>query len=231
MGCLRAFLLRAVDFGEADRVLTFYTDERGKVATIAKSVRRSSKRFQASVPAFSELEIEVQKTSGELGRLRESKVVHAYANALKSLPQMEAFGAFLRQVDKVCREDDADERVFQLLRAAGDISELEAPKLDAWLGLKVRFLTLVGSVPALDACARCGKKPDAEQAAYFDANVGGVVCRACGGGRLILSASDRAFLLRARRGDIETLDAGFAEGAAGAAMDAFLQAQHLAPRQ
>lgn len=224
---MRAYLLRSVDFGDADRVLTFYTDERGKVAAIAKGVRRASKRFQASVPAFAELEVELKKTSGDLSRLNEAKVVLAHEKALTSLAQMEAFGRLLRLVDRVCREEDIDSRIFTVLRAAGAISELPAPTDDAWLALDVRLLALVGMMPALDACARCGKKPALDRAAYFDSHAGGIVCRACGGGRLIVSAKDRAFLSAAKRGDIPTEDQAFAGGAAGKAIAAFLVAQRL----
>ncbi|MBE7416040.1 MAG: DNA repair protein RecO [Deltaproteobacteria bacterium] len=41
----RAIVLNSVDYGESDRILTFYTLGRGKMSGIAKGARRSRKRF------------------------------------------------------------------------------------------------------------------------------------------------------------------------------------------
>ncbi|MBX7197665.1 MAG: DNA repair protein RecO, partial [Sandaracinaceae bacterium] len=41
----RAVLLRSVDFGEADRIVTLLTEQHGRVAVMARGARRSQKRF------------------------------------------------------------------------------------------------------------------------------------------------------------------------------------------
>lgn len=62
------------------------------------------------------------------------------------------------------------------------------PAGEALLSLQIRVLTLLGFAPTLDQCVACGKVPAPGRAASFDVARGGIVCRACGGGRLILSA-------------------------------------------
>ena len=44
---LDAIVLRTVDFGEADRIVTLIAPERGKLKGIARAARRSRKRFAA----------------------------------------------------------------------------------------------------------------------------------------------------------------------------------------
>jgi len=63
-----------------------------------------------------------------------------------------------------------------------------APAEEALLCLQIRALALLGFAPTLDRCVQCGKMPEPGRSASFDAARGGIVCRACGGGRLILSA-------------------------------------------
>jgi len=63
-----------------------------------------------------------------------------------------------------------------------------APPDEALLCLQIRALALLGFAPTLDRCVHCGKMPALGRAASFDAARGGIVCTACGGGRLILSA-------------------------------------------
>ena len=65
----------------------------------------------------------------------------------------------------------------------------DAPAEESLLALQIRVLTALGFSPTLDRCVGCGKVPSPERSASFDAARGGIVCRACGGGRLILSAA------------------------------------------
>ena len=48
----RAVLLRQVDTGESDRVVTLLTEELGKVSAIARGARKSRKRFGAALALF-----------------------------------------------------------------------------------------------------------------------------------------------------------------------------------
>jgi len=48
-----AVVLRKVDYGEADRILTLFTRERGKLPAIAKAVRRAKSRMSGQLDVFS----------------------------------------------------------------------------------------------------------------------------------------------------------------------------------
>ena len=44
-----AIVLKSIDFGEADKIITFFTKDFGKIRGIAKSAKRSKKRFGAAL--------------------------------------------------------------------------------------------------------------------------------------------------------------------------------------
>ena len=52
-----AILLRRIEFGDYDLILTFLTRDSGKIAAIAKSARKSAKRFAGLLELFSVLKI------------------------------------------------------------------------------------------------------------------------------------------------------------------------------
>ncbi|MGD9260057.1 MAG: recombination protein O N-terminal domain-containing protein, partial [Desulfobacterales bacterium] len=52
-----AVLLRRLDYGDFDLITTFFTLEKGKVTLIAKSAKKSTKRFSGILELFSVLEI------------------------------------------------------------------------------------------------------------------------------------------------------------------------------
>ena len=49
----KAIVLRSIDYGESDRILTFLTDDFGKLKGIAKGARRSRRRFANALEPFS----------------------------------------------------------------------------------------------------------------------------------------------------------------------------------
>jgi DNA repair protein RecO (recombination protein O) len=58
----------------------------------------------------------------------------------------------------------------------------------------------VGYALDLDRCVQCGKPCPAARPAFIDAARGGLVCSACGGGRMVLPANLRAIARAAQRG-------------------------------
>src|SRR5437868_3758412 len=116
-----ALLVRSAPFGDADLMVTFFTEVRGIVTAAGRSARRSQKRFPA---------------------------------------------------------------------------------------LELRLLAHVGCGMDLERCVRCGKGCDAGASAYLDAGQGGLVCRSCGGARMLLRGEMREKLLAALNGE----DAALGEG-------------------
>jgi DNA repair protein RecO (recombination protein O) len=225
-----AVLLRSVAYGEADRVVTLLTERHGQVSAIARSARRSQKRFGAALEPFALIEVELSTGTGALGRLESARLVQGFPGLLGSLERMQTAGRALDRVRALVSEGvpvpGLIDTVGRLFRA------LDAP-CGASLALcfDLRALALSGLSPRLDACGRCGR-PAGVRAALFDPEVGAVVCRACGGGRLLLAASTRVRMLGAQQDRWEALAEGFApqeHEEAEAVLEAF-HARHVGPR-
>ena len=52
-----AIVVRSLNYGESDRIITFFTRDFGKIKGIAKGARRSKKRFQNALGLFSHLRL------------------------------------------------------------------------------------------------------------------------------------------------------------------------------
>ena len=65
-----AIVLRTVDYGEADRVVTLFTRDHGKLSALARGARKSVKRFGAALGLFGVGEaVLVDKPNVELATL------------------------------------------------------------------------------------------------------------------------------------------------------------------
>ncbi len=57
-----AIVVRRVAYGEADLIVTLYTRELGKISALARSARRSRKRFGGGLELFNITSLELKKT-------------------------------------------------------------------------------------------------------------------------------------------------------------------------
>ncbi|EYF02372.1 DNA repair protein RecO [Chondromyces apiculatus] len=197
-----ALLLRRVPVGEADLIATFFTEERGLLAAVARGARRSTKRFGGLEPMHL-LRLELDERAGaDLAGLVEASIERPRLHLTADLPRLDAAGRALRWVRDITPAHIAEPDVWRELNRLldeldtppGAPTSPEHPPLtpDAVLVVAgLRFLNAFGWGLDLGRCVRCGRTCDPGTSAYADPARGGLVCRACGGGRLLLRAELR----------------------------------------
>lgn len=203
-----ALLLRRVPYGEADLILTFFTEARGVLSAAARAARKSVKRFGALEPLHL-LRVTLEDRPGaDLGHLVEAQIVRPRLGLLADLQRIDAASIALQWVRRASPHRVAEPTLWDDLNALLDeLDTGEDPALVrahlAAMGL--RLLQAAGWGLELAACVRCGRECDPEATACIDASRGGLVCRACGGARVILRPARRSALQQARDGDPSVL--------------------------
>jgi len=189
----RALLLRSVDYAEADRVFTFFTEEMGNISAFARAARR---RRRLAAEPLSVLEIDVTQTRGELFSLREVHLVQVYHGILRDLGKMLLASALLETVRIGAPPHQADGALFSEIIT--QLTCLDSANTSACLGslvaFELRLLSHLGFAPGLERCASCNKPAPYNRAALFDPERGSIICRACGGASFCLSGATRAFM-------------------------------------
>src|ERR1035438_2599625 len=102
-GKTEAVVLRAMRYGEADRILHLYPPARGRVGAIAKGVRRARSRFGGRLEPFFRLSIELHKGRGELLTVTGAQTIDAH-------PRLRGDA---RSLDAAARACDAVGRLFE----------------------------------------------------------------------------------------------------------------------
>jgi DNA repair protein RecO (recombination protein O) len=170
-------VLRRFNLGEADRVITFITPDKGKVKAVARGVRRISSRMAGHLELFGEVNLMLAKgrqfdviTSARLARHPED-----IGGNYDSLSQAYLWAEML---DKLTPEDQSQPDLYNL--AAGAFRELGESGPDALLRLyfDLGLLTVLGYRPSLDECVNCGAKDESRQY-WFSPELGGIVDQAC----------------------------------------------------
>jgi DNA repair protein RecO (recombination protein O) len=194
-----ALLLRATDYREADRIVTMFTRDAGKVSAIARGARSSKRRFAGSLEPYSIIRVELEPQRGELFALKRAEITRAFPSLLGELSRMEAAGSALALVREAHAPLVVDETLFlcavqylALVDHEGD------PQRSLLLAFALRVLSLVGLSPRLAVCGRSGEPVPVSKAAFFDPTLGSVVARRFGGGPFLLSGALRARMVAAQ---------------------------------
>lgn len=196
-----AVVVRLVDYGEADRIVGLYTRALGLVSVVARAARRSQRRFGGALQTGHHLRVELAPGRSGLGRLDTARILDPHLGLVTDLARLEEAAVALQAIREHLPEGEPDEEVLDAL-----LAELAAAStLGADPGRLQRFrLALfdrLGVGPELERCVRCGREAPAERAACFDARLGGLVCRACGGAAIVLSPETRELARRSRRNE------------------------------
>lgn len=181
--------MRSVDYRDSDRIVTLLTEDFGKISALARGARRSQRRFGGALQPYVLMNALFRPGRGELAHLERVTVDQSFHGILRSLEAIGAAGAALAVIRERVPEHEPEPAVFDSAVRVLDALNRGAPAEESLLSLQIRVLTILGFAPTLDRCVGCGKTPAQGRAASFDASRGGIVCRACGGGRLILSAA------------------------------------------
>jgi DNA repair protein RecO (recombination protein O) len=177
-----AILLRAVDYGEADRVLTLFGRSTGSVGAIARGARKSQKRF-AGMGLCSVGDVELRERGhAELLTLERFDHKHSFTGLGGDLLRMGHAAYAAELVAKLCAPRQAEPRVFDFLLGFLERLDGEGPSDSRLRAFELGLLERLGFAPALGACATCGRV-DLSTGEAIDVrwvpDQGGVVCRGC----------------------------------------------------
>lgn len=176
-----AIVLRLLDYGESDRIVTFSTADFGKIRGIAKGARQSRKRFANALEPFCHSRMIFSRKNPDGLALIEGCDVLSHFPAIRSdLEKTLAASCLIELTDHFTPEDKRNESSFFLLLEFLRLLE-GAAMGDALLRFfEIRLLRISGYDPVLDRCLCC-QKPVGNQATYrFDIAKGGLTCNLCG---------------------------------------------------
>jgi DNA repair protein RecO (recombination protein O) len=192
-------VLRTIKLGEADRIVTIFTQGHGKVRAVAKGVRKTGSRFGSRLEPTSHVALQCYE-GRELDVVTQVETVDVLRPLREAYSVLTHAMSMLEAVDQVTPERERNPALYRLLVGAlRTLAVTPSPVVTPAFFWKL--LSLEGFHPMLDACARCAAEGPF---AAFDLSDGGVLCDACApfaGGRAV-DEDALAFLARIVGGDV-----------------------------
>jgi len=174
---VEAVVLRHVDYGEADRLLTLFTRQLGKSRAIVKGARKITSRKAGHLEPFTYVNLQLAK-GREIPLVTQAETIDAYLPLRDDLVLTSQASYVIELVDRFTYDEGSDSTaIFRLLTET--LSRL-ANRSEPWLAIRyyeMRLLDHLGFRPKLFECANCGSEIQAEDQ-FFSYAAGGVVCPA-----------------------------------------------------
>jgi DNA repair protein RecO (recombination protein O) len=177
-----AIVLRRADLGEADRLLTIFTPERGKLRVVAKGARKVGSRKGGHVELFTRSNLLIAKAR-ELDIVSQAETVEAYRPLRQDLLRSTYAHYLAELLDRFTGEEEESVELYDLFAdTLSRLCDAPNPALVARY-YELHLLALAGYQPRLFDCVRCGKplrEVESESPPYgFECSRGGVLCDQC----------------------------------------------------
>jgi DNA repair protein RecO (recombination protein O) len=174
---VEAVVLRHVDYGEADRILTLYTRQLGKMRAVVKGARKVTSRKAGHLEPFTRVKLQLAK-GRDMALVTQADTVEGYVGLRDDLVLTSQASYVIELVDRFTYDEGVDSSgIFHLLT---DTLGRLSGGADAWMTIRyyeMRLLDHLGFRPKLFECAVCGNEILPEDQ-FFSFTAGGVVCPA-----------------------------------------------------
>ncbi len=170
-----AIILRSYPLREADLLVTLFTRAEGKVHGVARSAKKSKRRFGGALEPLTWVRAYYDDREGrELARLDSCEVLESPLAFEVSYPRAVALGHVAELLDELLPDREANDAVFRL--ALSVLAALRGS--DVWMPVtyfELWMTRLMGYLPDLSECLACGRTLNGSRA-YFHALADGLMC-------------------------------------------------------
>jgi DNA repair protein RecO (recombination protein O) len=176
---VEAIVIGHSNYGEADRILTLFTREMGKLRAMAKGVRKEHSRKAGHLEPFT-CSILMLARGTSFWIISQAETVLTFDAIRADLDKMALAAYCLELVERFTAEEEDHQVLYRLLKdTLKRLAEVDEP-FNVIRHFELNFLERVGFRPELFHCVQCRAEIKPEDQ-YISIPLGGVLCPACGG--------------------------------------------------
>jgi DNA repair protein RecO (recombination protein O) len=173
----RALVLSTVDYGDADRLVTLFTQGRGKLTAFAANARKSQRRFAGALMPFTLVDARLVERRGDTVRMDSADIQQGFMQVRGDLPRIARALYAVELGRELVRDHEPHPQLFEELVEYLTLLDRNEAGPTSLLAFELRALALAGLMPRFEPCSLCGAPPFDRP--LFDPAHGGAVCGAC----------------------------------------------------
>lgn len=200
-----AIVLRTYRLGEADKIVSLFTRQWGRLRAVAAGAQRPKSRYGGTLEPLSYVRLWLfERENRDLLRMNSAELIESFFDMQKDYRVHVAAQYVVEVSERFLPEREVNERAFRLLlallRALKRSGEINRPLLyfNYWL------LRLSGFLPDLEQCLACGRALGGEPG-YYGPGSEGLLCEGCrvSGANQAVSAAALALARTARQSSLD----------------------------
>ena len=170
-----AIILRTYPLREADLLVTFFTRLEGKVHAVARSAKKSKRRFSGALEPLTYVRAYYEdRERQELARLDSCDVLNSPLSSEVTYARAVALAHVAELLDELLPDREANDAAFRLSLSV--LEELKEPPF--WMPItyfELWITRLMGYLPDLSECIVCGRELNGRPA-FFHVLTDGLLC-------------------------------------------------------
>jgi DNA repair protein RecO (recombination protein O) len=175
---VNAIVLKRINLGETDRIVTMLSREKGKIAGVAKGSRKAISRLSGASEVFICARYQLA-TGRNLDVITQVDIRESFPRIHSDLFRIAYTAYLIEVVDRFTDDEEYCPNLFDLLLSTLFLMERpNDPEIVSRM-FDLQFMREIGYEPVLDMCLRCSE-PLGEANNAFSPSLGGMVCRKCG---------------------------------------------------
>lgn len=173
---VQGIVLRSMDYGEGNKIISLFTPELGKVGVMARGAKKVKSRHAAVTQLFTYGDFVFFKQRGQMGSLNSAEIIDAH-HALREDLHMSAHASYLVEMtDRMLGDEEGSSSLFEQLKA-GLMAIEEGKDMQIVVHLyEMKMFDLAGYLPVTDVCVSCGETLGITS---FSPAMGGILCSRC----------------------------------------------------
>jgi DNA repair protein RecO (recombination protein O) len=177
-----AIVLRARDYAEADRIVTFLTRDFGKLSGIAKGAKASRRRFERKLEPFTQAIVFFRRRPhGQLVFITRAEPIDGAPPEFGDLAGIALGSYMLELTDALTTEEAEAVAAYEVLANGLDVLGGTTPNVALRRAFELKILQAVGFGLDFGGCRLCGGAEPERGLVYFIPSRGGIVCAQCRG--------------------------------------------------
>lgn len=172
-----AVVLRRRDLGEADRILTLYTRQHGKLRVVAKGSRKTMSRLAGHIEPFSRTLIMLAR-GRNLDIVTQAELLNPFRNLRQDETRIAYAGYLADLLDALSAEEQENHAAYDLFLGSLERLDTGAKPFVTARHFELHILGILGFRPELRRCVSC-EQPLEPVVNAFSADAGGFLCPAC----------------------------------------------------
>ncbi len=170
-----AIVLRTYPLREADLLVTLFTRVEGKLKGVARAAKKSRRRFGGALEPLTCVRVYYEdRERQELARLDSCDILESPLSSTINYPRVVALEHLAETLDELLPDREVNDAIYRLA-----ISVMRHLRGDAiWMPLtyfQLWLVRLVGFLPELGTCSRCGQSLNGSRA-FYHALADGLLC-------------------------------------------------------